>query len=215
MHLPRVFAALLLLLAVSLRSQAATIIYTSTLTVTEIPGPPAASDIISLGDQYLLTLAIDDSVFDSDPSISAAYFSDALVGASLSRIPSNDGSWDPAGLSLTLPASIDLDQISEDTAELDLTYQMSGSPGLGTVVMDQDGTWRYTPTSEARQAAADTTSTDSFTVTVSDVDYPFQARFLGTPLTVIPEPSAITLLVLGSLALSGALRRRRKLRKAK
>ncbi|TPG32527.1 YncE family protein [Mycolicibacterium hodleri] len=53
-----------------------------------------------------------------------------------------------------------------------LTYVVTGAPTKGTVTVNPDGTFTYTPTSTARHDAsadgATTALTDSFTVTVSD-----------------------------------------------
>ncbi|WP_395310575.1 Ig-like domain-containing protein [Mycobacterium sp. AMU20-3851] len=57
-----------------------------------------------------------------------------------------------------------------------LTYQLTGKPTKGKLVLKADGTYTYTPTAAARHAAAKTgapatVSTDSFTVVVSDGRY--------------------------------------------
>ena len=54
-----------------------------------------------------------------------------------------------------------------------LTYTVAGAPTKGTLVLNADGTFTYTPTATARHAAATTgatssLTTDTFTVTVSD-----------------------------------------------
>lgn len=204
MHSLRFFVGIItiLLLAAPLRSQASIAVFTSTLTVTNLDEAPADSATITVGDLYLLVLSIDDSVLDSDPATSETYFSNALVGASLSRISSNTGLWDPGALTLSTPASIDLHQITPDTADLDLTYRITGDPSRGTVTVDQNGTYTYTPTDEARRnaaAAAIGDRGDTFTVTVADGDTPFRVSMIGTPLATVPEPSVGHLFALGGL----------------
>jgi len=54
-----------------------------------------------------------------------------------------------------------------------LTYTVAGAPTKGSLVLNADGTFTYTPTATARHAAATTgattsLTTDTFTVTVSD-----------------------------------------------
>lgn len=95
-----------------------------------------------------------------------------------------------------------------------LTYQLTGKPTKGKLVLKADGTYTYTPTARARHAAAKTgapasATTDSFTVLVSDGRYGTftqtitiaidPANKVPTVSTTIGKPQASTGAVKGTV----------------
>ena len=84
--------------------------------------------------------------------------------------------------------SVTVQDLDGDTLEYDV---IQGTKG--TVVMRQDGTWTYTPTDEARHAAAASDAetedqlSDSFTITVDDG----RGGILSIPVSVDIEPSNV------------------------
>jgi VCBS repeat-containing protein len=66
-----------------------------------------------------------------------------------------------------------------------LTYTDSGAPSSGTLQLNPDGSFTYTPTEEAR-AAASSDSTDTFSVTIRDG----HGGIVEVPVTVTVVPAA-------------------------
>ncbi|SCX32945.1 Ig-like domain-containing protein [Mycolicibacterium fluoranthenivorans] len=96
-----------------------------------------------------------------------------------------------------------------------LTYAVTAKPAKGTLVLNADGTYTYTPTAAARHAAAvpgapDSVTKDSFTVTVSDGRYGTMTTTVAlaiapenkipTVTTTIGNPNASTSVVKGTIA---------------
>ncbi len=95
-----------------------------------------------------------------------------------------------------------------------LTYQLTGKPAKGKLVLKTDGTYTYTPTAAARHAASKvgaptSATTDSFTVVVSDGRYGTYAQTITiaidpankvpTVSTTIGKPNATLGMVKGTV----------------
>lgn len=75
-----------------------------------------------------------------------------------------------------------------DPTGSDLTYTVSEAPNHGTVTLQGDGSYTYTPIDAARQAAAGVAMTDTFTVSASNGR---TATARTVTVNVIPSPSVI------------------------
>ncbi len=104
------------------QSQAAVTVYSGFITVndSDYPGDIALDDVFSY------TMTVDDSITDSDPSTTDAFFTNAITGFTMARV-SGSGAWNPSGV-LACPPHLPL--VITGRLLLTQTIQTLQAPGF-------------------------------------------------------------------------------------
>ena len=220
--------------AISTNSQAGLTVYSSTLTVTDLgeqfSGGAVESTSISIGDKFVLSFTLDDSVIDSNPSATFANFGNAYSDVSLTRLSSNAGSWNPSFSTYNGENVMTAGYISGNTYNFSFGLNFSGGQSVDYIGFPENGSapfyglsFGFSTTSSPSDTGAGQTLASrlpsSATWTINTVNLTFQGGFAEPFVTTessafdaaaVPEPSTFALGSLGALAFAAVALRRRQ-----
>lgn len=195
------------------QSQAAVTVYSGFITVndSDYPGDIALDDVFSY------TMTVDDSITDSDPSTTDAFFTNAITGFTMARV-SGSGAWNPSGV-FSLPASFTISNYGTPFAYPNYPdFTGTGFPTLGGSPFEAFNLGFSSDTAPNDTGSGQTLADVYGGLLTAPQWHQFESTFVSAAFTrafveytievsSVPEPSRILFAALGFVSL--ILRRRR------